>query len=155
VESARRRARLVELYLAAWFAIELLAVACTMNTTLFDSMSGRADERVVSRARMIVLGAINYVELAVCFGLFYAMWWTGLHGAGQPVTAFSFSAVPQLTIGYAHWLVEGTCGGTGVHRCPVLGCLCGPVCGFNASVYRHHRVQQGCPTGASNGRRKR
>jgi len=128
VEFARRRARLVELYLVAWFAIELLAVACvlaahlnawaqgiiavvaalrvieivqvTMNTTVFDSMSGRADERVVSRARMIVLAAINYVELVVCFGLFYAMWWTSLHGAGQPATAFYFSAVTQLTIGY-------------------------------------------------------
>ena len=55
---------------------------------------------VVDPVRTLVLAAINYVELMLWFGLVYALNYHCLHGAGRPVTAFYFSIITQLTIGY-------------------------------------------------------
>jgi hypothetical protein len=55
---------------------------------------------VVSTQRSLVLAAINYVELMLWFGLIYALNYQFLKGAGQPATAFYFSVITQLTIGY-------------------------------------------------------
>jgi hypothetical protein len=55
---------------------------------------------VVEPVRTLVLAAINYVELMLWFGLLYALNYHSLHGASRPVTAFYFSIITQLTIGY-------------------------------------------------------
>jgi Ion channel len=127
-EFTRRRALAIERYMVAWLGLELVLVmvSClgiwptwiglifgivvasriieviqvTVNATLFDALSGRPDERVASRARMIVLAGVNFVELLLCFGLIYAADYASLRGAGRPVTAFYFSIITQLTIGY-------------------------------------------------------
>jgi hypothetical protein len=78
--------------------VEIIQV--TVNATLFDALSGRPDELAASRARMLVLSGINFLELVICFGIIYAMNITYLHGAGNPLTAFYFSTITQLTIGY-------------------------------------------------------
>jgi len=124
----RRRARTIEQYLVCWLIIEVVFVglACmgpwqsvvrllvtmaialriveiiqvTVNATLFDALSGRPDERVASRTRMIVLAGVNFCELWLCFGVIYAMNYGALIGAGRPVTAFYLSIITQLTIGY-------------------------------------------------------
>lgn len=44
--------------------------------------------------------AINYVELMIWFGVVYALNYHSLHGADEPASAFYFSIVTQLTIGY-------------------------------------------------------
>lgn len=124
----RRRARGIEKYMICWLVLELalVIVSClgpwptwvrlivagivasriveivqvTVNATLFDALSGRPDERVTSRARMIVLSGVNFVELWLCFGVIYATDYVRLRGAGRPVTAFYLSIITQLTIGY-------------------------------------------------------
>ena len=55
---------------------------------------------VISRQRSLVLVSINYVELMIWFGLIYALNCQLLNGAGRPATAFYFSIITQLTIGY-------------------------------------------------------
>jgi hypothetical protein len=62
---------------------------------------------VISPQRTLVLAAINYVELMLWFGLVYALNYKSLHGAGQPATAFYFSIITQLTIGYGDVSPEG------------------------------------------------
>ena len=115
----KQRARAIEMYMCSWLGIEtaivttsclgpwgrwlrvalVLSVASriieviqvTVNATVFDALSGRADELFASRARMIVLAGVNFVELWLCFGVIYAVDYTRLHGAGRPITAFYFS----------------------------------------------------------------
>ncbi len=124
----RRRARAVETYMAVWLGLELAVVSMsclgpwatwlsvlfvvvvvsrigeviqvTVNATLFDALSGRSDECVASRSRMIVLAGVNFIELCVCYGVIYAADYAKLRGAGTPITAFYFSVITQLTIGY-------------------------------------------------------
>jgi hypothetical protein len=55
---------------------------------------------VSSAVRTLVLAGINYVELALCFGVIYAWNYQKLSGADRPITAFYFSIITQLTIGY-------------------------------------------------------
>lgn len=123
----RRRACAIEWYMVCWlgFEVAVVVMAClgpwptwttlaaglvalriieilqiTVNATLFDAFSGRPDERVASQARMLVLAGLNFVELCLCFGVIYASDLSRLHGAGRPITAFYFSIITQLTIGY-------------------------------------------------------
>jgi hypothetical protein len=55
---------------------------------------------VISPPRTLILAGINYVELALCFGVLYALNYQSLNGASRPITAFYFSIITQLTIGY-------------------------------------------------------
>ena len=55
---------------------------------------------VIDPARTLVLGGINYVELSFCFGVIYALNYQSLQMASRPITAFYFSIITQLTIGY-------------------------------------------------------
>lgn len=123
-----KRARFVEYYIILWVVFELIvsltyscspyilystafvAVALTLriieimqvtiNVTLFDQMSGRSDERVASRSRLIILSGINYIELMICFGFIYAINCGYLTNVSEPVAGFYFSVITQLTIGY-------------------------------------------------------
>ena len=124
----QRRSRAVEYYVIAWLILEavLVLLSCLSinsygmivvltlaasiriievvqvagNTVLFDALGGRPDELVASRVRMLTLAGINFCEMIICFGVIYACWLMLLHGAGRPITAFYFSIITQLTIGY-------------------------------------------------------
>lgn len=76
-------------------------VQVTVNAVLFDALSGRADDLVGSRARMIVLAGVNFIELILCFGIIYASNYTKLHTA-IPAMSFYVSAMTQLSIGYSN-----------------------------------------------------
>jgi Ion channel len=124
--SAVRRSRRVEVYLIAWFTIELLLIGAaaidlswplwiprllvivrildifqvSVNMSVFDQL--RTHEQIVisSAVRTLVLSFVNYIELAVCFGLLYGTLDNSLIGATSYLDDLYFSAVTQLTIGY-------------------------------------------------------
>lgn len=124
----KRRARAIEIYMMGWLALELVlagwsvtfwmpqwvrlgatvlallriieVVQVTVNAAIFDALSGRPDVRIASSERMIVLSALNFLELIACFGVIYASYYHLLHGAGRPITGYYFSIITQLTIGY-------------------------------------------------------
>ncbi|MFN8546596.1 MAG: potassium channel family protein [Candidatus Eisenbacteria bacterium] len=125
----KRRGRAVEIYVLVWILIEMVAVVLatfaappnaikiaifglvtlriieilqvTVNATVFDRLSGRADNCVSSSTRLLVLAGLNFLELAACFGVIYADCYTYLGGAViGPSTALYFSVITQLTIGY-------------------------------------------------------
>ncbi|HEX3355465.1 MAG TPA: potassium channel family protein [Tepidisphaeraceae bacterium] len=127
VEFARRRGNAIEAYILCWLIVEGILVTraiigfwpkfefiagvvitcrivevmqVTVNMTLFDALSGRSDNIVASHARMIVLSAINFIELCLCFGIIYADHFNLLRGAGRPIVGFYLSIITQLTIGY-------------------------------------------------------
>jgi hypothetical protein len=85
--------RWVVLLFAALKILEIVRV--TASVVLFD------EGVVVSVERIFILAAINFLELGLCFGLFYA-----LHNQllePTPVgalTGFYFSFITQLTIGF-------------------------------------------------------
>ena len=78
--------------------IEIIQV--TVNATLFDALTTKADRGVGTVSRILVLAGINFVELLLCFGAIYASNYERLMGAGRPLTGFYFSIITQLTIGY-------------------------------------------------------
>jgi hypothetical protein len=124
----RRRARAIEMYMASWWTYEVCAsifscfapwpmwvvaflllpialrlveiLQVTVNATIFDALTGRPDEIVASRARTVVLSAINFLEIAAIFGAVYALNSRYLHGSGRPISGFYFSITTQLTIRY-------------------------------------------------------
>lgn len=85
-----------------WAVLRVIdIVQATVNVTLFDRLRGRADNRVASRSRLVVLGFLNFGELIVCFATIYGASWHLLKGAfTSPWDALYFSVVTQLTIGY-------------------------------------------------------
>lgn len=70
-----------------------------MNVALMEGV-GENRARVASFTRSIALALVNFVELCTCFGVIYAKDYERLSGAGQPLSAFYFSVITQLTIGY-------------------------------------------------------
>ena len=124
--STVRRARRVEAYIIAWFAIEaalstsaayqlvwplwiprVIVLARivdifqqSVNMSVFDQL--RSDERLVisSAVRTLVLSFLNYVELLVCFGLVYYSFPGSLSGSTGWIDDLYFSVVTQLTIGF-------------------------------------------------------
>ena len=85
------------IYLLA--ALRVLEIIVRTTTVDFSN--------VVSTQRSLVLAAINYVELMLWFALIYALKYQSLHGADQPATAFYFSIITQLTIGYGDVYATG------------------------------------------------
>lgn len=84
-----------------WVILRVVDILqATINVTLFDPLRGRADNRVASRARLVVLGFVNFVELIVCFSTLYASRLQELSGATTKWDAMYFSVITQLTIGY-------------------------------------------------------
>lgn len=126
----KRRARAIELYMLTWIAVEgvlvwlMLAgpwpslwvrcgicitasvriveiVQVTVNATLFDSLgSSSIGMHVALHARMVVLAAINFIELLVCFGIFFGTEPALIEGGSGPATGLYLSVMNQLTIGY-------------------------------------------------------
>ncbi|WP_174293487.1 ion channel, partial [Sphingomonas bacterium] len=126
---ARRRAFAIDLYISGWLAVEAIAVTATLlgavppgargivqiiavwrlfeilqvvlGATIFDALSGRADHKVASSTRMIVLAGINFAEIMTIFGLVYALNPGLMSPLGSaPKQGFYLSAMTQFTIGY-------------------------------------------------------
>ena len=128
--ASRQRGRIIELYIMLWFLIEasivliypsasgvwwntiLIAVIgirvldifqITVNTSIFDRvrLSWR-DHYAESVPRALILAVWNYLELMLCFGILYTHFYHQglLHGAGNLMDPYYFSAVTQMTIGY-------------------------------------------------------
>jgi len=121
--ACRRRAG--EWYTAAWWVVEIILFIVTMvmpmprkpllviplmliaglrnidilqvaaNKTLFDVPA--AALQAASRGRQFVLEGIHFFEMIVCFGIIYAFDMDYFLGVGQPITAYYFSAMNQLT----------------------------------------------------------
>jgi Ion channel len=116
-----------EAYVLAWLGIEIAITAALLAfydyvaaigwlIYIFGALHGleiilrtiAVDiTNVISAVRTLTLAAINYVQLMLWFGLVYALNYQLLHGASQPATAFYFSIITQLTIGYGDVYPEG------------------------------------------------
>jgi Ion channel len=73
----------------------LTIVRVTMSVVLFD------EGEVASVQRTFILAAINFLELCLCYGLFYALNKKLLLGDQiGALTGFYFSFITQLTIGF-------------------------------------------------------
>jgi hypothetical protein len=80
------------LVLAALRILEI--IRGTVNVVLFD------EGEVASVQRTFILAAINFLELGLCYGLFYALHNDLLAGYRiGALTGFYFSFMTQLTIG--------------------------------------------------------
>jgi Ion channel len=124
--STVRRSRRVEAYLITWFVIEMSLVAAaaidlvwplwiprmlviirildifqaSVNMSVFDQLRTHEQLVISSAVRTLVLSFVNYIELAVCFGLLYGTLDGTLLGSAGYLDDLYFSAVTQLTIGY-------------------------------------------------------
>lgn len=79
----------------------LIVVFAVLRMVEIIVRTGDVDVRkVLDRHRTLALGAINYVELALCFGAIYAFNYHCLKGADRPIVGYYFSIITQLTIGY-------------------------------------------------------
>ena len=93
----------VLLILILWRVSDILATA--VRIPLFDLRRVRSPHS--STERIIVLGLINYLEVAICFGCVYAFWpglvSTSVVNGGDKLGWFDplyLSCVTQLTIGF-------------------------------------------------------
>ena len=138
--ATRRRARAIDTYVLGWVLAEIIAllfvalrppfaalvalevvvgsrlidlVRATVNTTVLDLVSGREDDKVASRARLVLLSITNYLELILCFGVIYGANLDSLAATSQasaPVTvldALYFSLITQLTISFGDPVPHG------------------------------------------------
>jgi hypothetical protein len=99
--SANRTVRWFGILFCVWRVIDISATAARM--TLFK-FSFEPNAAVASHVRVIVLGLVNYLELSVCFAVFYSAIPCYIHvpspEASDWFAPLYFSAVTQLTIGY-------------------------------------------------------
>ena len=133
ISAVRRRSSAIERYLVVWLLVEIslfvgllhipaaylgLAMIPTayrafevfqtvINVNLFDPFSLREPGRnyVASLARLIILSLWNYMEIVLCFAIYYASAFAhfNVSPCGKAIgrsAAIYFSAVTQLTIGY-------------------------------------------------------
>jgi potassium channel LctB len=72
----------------------------TINISIFDRLRTPREHKVASVVRIIVLTFVNFIELVICFGLLYITMLPSLSGSTDSWSAFYFSVITQLTIGY-------------------------------------------------------
>jgi hypothetical protein len=97
--------RAVVYLLMALRIIEILMKA--FSVTIFDRFGRRADDSLVSAPRMVFLAFVSFGELAACFGTVYALDFHMLQGADEVITAYYFSLITQLTIGFGDVVPTG------------------------------------------------
>jgi len=97
--------RWVVYLLMALRIIEILMKA--FSVTIFDRMGRRTDDTLISAPRMVFLAFVSFGELAACFGTVYALDLHMLQGADEIITAYYFSMITQLTIGYGDVVPTG------------------------------------------------
>ena len=85
--------------------IEILMKA--FSVTIFDRYSRRADDSLISAPRMVFLAFVSFGELAACFGTVYALDLQMLQGGDEIITAYYFSVITQLTIGFGDVVPTG------------------------------------------------
>jgi hypothetical protein len=92
-----------------YFLVALIYLLAVLRVIEILARNTRIDfTDVASKQRSLALVSINYVELMLWFGLVYALNYHSLHGViGQPATAFYFSIITQLTIGYGEVYATG------------------------------------------------
>jgi hypothetical protein len=127
VPATMRRSRQIERYLYIWFAVQVvlaisLAISAPMpawipmflsawrvfdimqsaiNSHLFDRLrTGTRPDYVPVYARAVILNVWNYLEMIICFGIFYSAKLEMLENAKSWADAYYFSVITQLTIGY-------------------------------------------------------
>ena len=139
-EVVAETARCVDIYVLACIVIEILAyllvsflptprpywayillvliglrvidmVGTAIRIPLFDIMH-REEPQVASNPRVVILGLVNYGELILCFGTFYAFFQEYIgHGESTILDNFSplyLSMITQSTIGYGDlWPTAG------------------------------------------------
>lgn len=135
-EIIRRRARNIELYFIAWLIVDItcaLTVALriqefvklavwlslfhvfemchvAINIGIFDALRiAKRSHYMASGERLVIMSAVNFIQLCLCFATYYAAHPKGFGGAGIATwgDAFYFSAATQLTIGYGDILPLG------------------------------------------------
>lgn len=105
--------------LVGWRIADIMQAA--INIHVFDRLRrGSRPHQVATMARTLILSILNFIELAVCFGVVYAVCGNKLNGASEWIDPYYFSMVTQLTIGYGDiyptgWLkavaiMQGLCG---------------------------------------------
>ena len=73
----------------------------TINITIFDPLRTLGKPTYfLALVRTLVMSSINFIELAICFGAIYAHRLEDLDKAHSWKSAFYFSFITQLTIGY-------------------------------------------------------
>jgi len=95
--------RIAIVILVLWRIADILATA--VRIPVFDPLRATRDRPHVvgSTERVIVLGFVNYVELALCFACVYAFWPDLISTNGTKLEWFDplyLSCVTQLTIGF-------------------------------------------------------
>ena len=138
-ELTMRRGRRIEAYIFCWFVLEAAVVfiapslhgfwlfvlalpawrVCDLfqsaiNVNIFDRLRcGARIHRVASVTRIVILSFWNFIELMLCFGIFYSSELAAFKGHGEgigrldPAEAYYFSVVTQLTIGYGDFQAIG------------------------------------------------
>ena len=80
-------------------------IRAATGTSLIDRLRGRADTVVASSERLVLLALVNYLELILCFAVFYSIHRALLlhpadATAATPLEALYFSVLTQLTISF-------------------------------------------------------
>jgi len=127
-----RRALIIDLYVILWLVLEILMFVClnnfelplaiyrifavyriidvlqaTVNLSIFDRMRLRGVYRLASVERTLILSFLNFLELAVCFGVLYLTFPNSLKPYPDWGDALYFSVATQLTIGYGDIVPQG------------------------------------------------
>jgi len=122
-----RRGRRIEAYVVCWCAVELGVVVsvpgitgvslgfllllpalrvfdifqAAVNLNVFDRLRlGERKNFVATVARTLLLSLWNFLELILCFGIFYSSQLAEFKEPIAPRDAYYFSVITQLTIGY-------------------------------------------------------
>lgn len=125
--STRQRMRRIDAYIMGWLVLDLAAAAATVtgvpalsviaaalaayrlldigqavgNVAIFDNLRhgpGRISVAFVERTLLLLL--LNYLEVAICFGVLYSVVPDALAGASTWFDPFYFSVVTQTTLGF-------------------------------------------------------
>lgn len=126
----RKRTKKVEIYVIIWLIIEIILYPiliillkpndtvikilftifisfrifdifqANLNINIFANLNSKNKIFAESQIRLLLLALINYLELILCFGLIYYIYYENLFGFNYWYVSIYFSAITQFTIGY-------------------------------------------------------